>query len=282
MQNKVYILGDTVYGSCCVDEIAAEHINADGIIHFGHACLSPTSRLPVFHVLPRSKIDIEDVCNKFQQKFTDQLQRILLFYDVKYAFIIGMNKIFLNSSIINTMVLFFTESIYAKLSALFKNLILTRLNCKSSIEYSETLHQNSLITCCGRSFNLDCEYMIEDYEAFFLGQNDKTFSIFALSIPAKKWCYISNNNEIVEFDLCNTPWLKRRRFLIEKLKDAKVVGVVVATLGIERYLEAITAIKNILKIKNKKSYVLSVGKINPCKLANFPEVREISIILSYI
>ena len=39
-KSKVYILGDTSYGSCCVDEVAAEHVNCDSIIHFGPACLS--------------------------------------------------------------------------------------------------------------------------------------------------------------------------------------------------------------------------------------------------
>jgi len=38
---KFYILADTSYGSCCVDEIAAEHADADCIIHYGRACLSP-------------------------------------------------------------------------------------------------------------------------------------------------------------------------------------------------------------------------------------------------
>ena len=39
---RVSILGDTSYGECCVDEVAAEHIGADGLIHFGNACLTPT------------------------------------------------------------------------------------------------------------------------------------------------------------------------------------------------------------------------------------------------
>ena len=26
--------------SCCVDEVAADHVNADAIIHFGTACLT--------------------------------------------------------------------------------------------------------------------------------------------------------------------------------------------------------------------------------------------------
>jgi len=43
---RISILGDTSFGECCVDEVAAEHIGADGIIHFGKACLSPTRKLP--------------------------------------------------------------------------------------------------------------------------------------------------------------------------------------------------------------------------------------------
>lgn len=38
---EYYILADTSYGSCCVDEVAAEHVDAHAIIHFGNACLSP-------------------------------------------------------------------------------------------------------------------------------------------------------------------------------------------------------------------------------------------------
>ena len=41
---KLYILGDTTFGECCVDEIAAEHCSSDGVIHFGHTCLTPTAR----------------------------------------------------------------------------------------------------------------------------------------------------------------------------------------------------------------------------------------------
>jgi diphthamide biosynthesis protein 2 len=36
---KLYILGDTSYGSCCVDEVAAQHVDAQFIIHYGNACL---------------------------------------------------------------------------------------------------------------------------------------------------------------------------------------------------------------------------------------------------
>ena len=31
---RVAILGDTSYGECCVDEVAAAHLGADSVIHF--------------------------------------------------------------------------------------------------------------------------------------------------------------------------------------------------------------------------------------------------------
>ena len=40
-EKKIYILADTSYGSCCVDEVSAEHAEADCIVHYGRACLSP-------------------------------------------------------------------------------------------------------------------------------------------------------------------------------------------------------------------------------------------------
>lgn len=47
---RFFILGDTAYGSCCVDEVAAAHYSADAVVHYGHSCLTPTSDLPSFHV----------------------------------------------------------------------------------------------------------------------------------------------------------------------------------------------------------------------------------------
>ncbi|XP_015429435.1 PREDICTED: diphthamide biosynthesis protein 2 [Dufourea novaeangliae] len=250
INKKVYILGDTSCGTCCVDEISAQHMNADGIIHFGHACLNPTTRLSVFHVLPKTEINMIEVIDKFTSHFQDTCKRILFFYNVAYA-----HKI---------------EGIYEVLSPLYKNLIFSSLNCTSNVEFTDVKDNMSTIIL-GRSFKLEKGYKIEDYEAFFLGSGDKTFTTLEITIPAKKWYYFENSS-ITEYQALSTPWLKRRRFLIEKLKDAKVVGIVVATLGIKDYLKILSMIKNILKQKNKKSYILSVGKVNPMKLANFPEI----------
>ncbi len=78
---ELFILGDTSYGSCCVDEVAAQHASADAVVHFGLACMSPcvrralvriprsdssgpapsTRRLPVLHVFGRRPLDADAV-----------------------------------------------------------------------------------------------------------------------------------------------------------------------------------------------------------------------------
>jgi len=56
--------------------------------------------------------------------------------------------------------------------------------------------------------------------------------------------------------------LRRRLFLIEKLRDARTVGLVVGTLSTEGFREAINRMRELCKAAAKKLYVLSVGKVS--------------------
>lgn len=82
---KLTILGDTSYGSCCVDEIAAEHVDADAVVHYGRACLSPTARLPVLHIFTRMELDHEVVMDFIRRHFPDMDAKVILTADVSYA-----------------------------------------------------------------------------------------------------------------------------------------------------------------------------------------------------
>lgn len=96
--HDIYVLADTSYGSCCVDEVAAQHIDADLIVHYGHACLSQPSRLPVVYVFGKKPIDVDDCINQLGKYLATQLQQdttsnsnnrptILLRYDVGYSYV---------------------------------------------------------------------------------------------------------------------------------------------------------------------------------------------------
>lgn len=56
------------------------HINADGIIHFGHACLSKVSRLPVHYVFLHFKFDAIKFEEEFHKRLLNHEEPILVFY----------------------------------------------------------------------------------------------------------------------------------------------------------------------------------------------------------
>jgi diphthamide biosynthesis enzyme Dph1/Dph2-like protein len=82
--SSVSILGDTSYGECCVDEVAAEHIGADGVIHFGNTCLTPTQRLPVLYIFTVLPLNISSLRDKLLTNFKDVDKKVALVYDVPY------------------------------------------------------------------------------------------------------------------------------------------------------------------------------------------------------
>lgn len=66
--------------------------------------------------------------------------------------------------------------------------------------------------------------------------------------------------------------MRRRNFFVEKCKDAQAIGIVVGTLTADGYLNAVNRIQTLARDRGIRTYLLSVGKINPAKLANFMEI----------
>jgi diphthamide biosynthesis protein 2 len=73
-----------------VDEVAAQHVNADGIIHFGHACLTPTNdRLPKLYIFEKLPVDWHHFVSCFRGALKCKTTKVLLLYDVCYQHAIG-------------------------------------------------------------------------------------------------------------------------------------------------------------------------------------------------
>jgi Putative diphthamide synthesis protein len=84
----------------------------------------------------------------------------------------------------------------------------------------------------------------------------------------------------------------RRFSIVQQARDADVFGILVGTLGVgmfglvggtthlnfpltfsASYLPLLSHLRTLLRKHHKKSYTLSVGKLNPTKLANFAEIE---------
>jgi diphthamide biosynthesis protein 2 len=72
--------------------------------------------------------------------------------------------------------------------------------------------------------------------------------------------------------------LRRRYVGVQKARDAGTIGIIVGTLGKEGYLTLISQLRSLILQKGKKPYLLSLGKINPAKVANFSECEVFCII----
>lgn len=75
--------------SCCVDEVAAEHVKADCIVHYGPSCLSPCRRLPLLHVFGKRPIDVQQCVAAFKELYPDRQSHVIILYDVTYSHAIG-------------------------------------------------------------------------------------------------------------------------------------------------------------------------------------------------
>jgi diphthamide biosynthesis protein 2 len=81
----VFCLGDTTVASCCADEVAALHLQADVLVHYGHTCLNPTGTLPVIYSFGMLEMNISSAVQSIVQQQNNPFPpKILLLYQVGY------------------------------------------------------------------------------------------------------------------------------------------------------------------------------------------------------
>jgi diphthamide biosynthesis protein 2 len=115
---------------------------------------------------------------------------------------------------------------------------------------------------------------IESSACVYIGSDNQSFFNLSMSIKSGWQLFDPQSNEkcLKEIAPLDTRWLRRRMFCVEKCKDAQSIGIVVGTLTTKGYLDIVERIKTLAKQREIRSYLLSVGKVNPAKLANFMEI----------
>ncbi|KAI8979525.1 diphthamide biosynthesis protein 2 [Mycotypha africana] len=292
---NVFVLADTSYGSCCVDEVAADHVSADLIVHYGRSCLSPTSRIPVLYVFMQQRLDIDHCKDEFAKLFPDKDQAVIVMCDVEYSYAV--------------------EDLTAQLSKEYKHIIPTVIQTENNlqctlprnrtegddeeeqqknasadndepvytygaeiqnlapIEFADIEHLNSQKKKGGRYFVLPENVPIEDCSIFFIGKESLTLTnIMMVHNQCPVYTYNPKTKEARKESVQVNRMLMRRYFLVQKAKDANTFGIVVGTLGVASYLNIIEHVKKVIKAAGRKSYFFVMGKLNIEKMANFMEI----------
>ncbi|KAG0308451.1 Diphthamide biosynthesis protein 2 [Dissophora globulifera] len=125
----------------------------------------------------------------------------------------------------------------------------------------------------GRTYNLPVGDSIDEYTIFYVGNESATLSnIMMTHSKCEVYSYRPQTKDgRLESTQVNRA-LMRRYFLVQKAKDADVIGIAVGTLGVASYMTMIQHLKALIESKGKKAYTFVMGKLNVAKMANFMEI----------
>ncbi|TQV97056.1 diphthamide biosynthesis protein 2 [Cordyceps javanica] len=244
---KISILADTSYSACCVDEVAAEHADAQVAVHYGRTCLSPTSRIPVIYVYTTHKLDHGAVLQEFRKEFNSTTSKVVIMADLTYqshvASVVELLKENGYSDIIATEAIRDPAGILPNRRIVGKDLD------------AEKLKEYALF------------HIADPPQSLLLALSSRFNSLHILSVP-------SPSNLTIDNPTIQTAGLLRRRFAkVLSLASAGVIGILVNTLSVSNFLPSIDLLRAKIDKAGKKSYTIVVGKLNPAKLANFAEIE---------
>lgn len=242
----VFCLGDTTNAPCCPDEIAAGHLQADCLVHFGHSCLSPCRSIPIMYSFGRRDVALGALEGAFlkAKSDVDPESHILLACEVQYSHSLHQVQSILGK--------------YAKEVRLYQTISSTdpigkevldaeRGNCTAVFIGSDSSrpYQNLVLQLLSRevqpkniwNWNPDIQVLSTSFSSDFQRR------------------------------------LARRFFLIQKAKSCTIFGVVVTNLSDARTRSVVGKLLPMLRDSDRTVYILAVGKITPEKIANFAEIE---------
>ncbi|XP_026792758.3 2-(3-amino-3-carboxypropyl)histidine synthase subunit 2 [Pangasianodon hypophthalmus] len=259
---KTYILGDTTYGSCCVDEVAAEHVGADCIVHYGRSCLSPSRRLPLMYVFGKRPINVQECAAAFRELYPDRETHMIILYDVTYSHAIDDFQRLLGDT--------YSNAVFSVLRADHSH---GQVYGTLKVGNNSSCQDDGFVHKFGRQFGLKQGKNVEDYRMFYIGHEGLTLTNFMMTWNRCTFSSFNPDTSTGRVESINiNKALMKRYYAIERAKDASVVGILVGTLGVANYMSIIEQLKESIRKAGKKSYMFAMGKINVPKLANFLEI----------
>ncbi|CDW53621.1 Diphthamide syn domain containing protein, partial [Trichuris trichiura] len=109
--------------------------------------------------------------------------------------------------------------------------------------------------------------------ALFIGSESCRLNLLTLQNPTVRiYLYDPQTMKIRRGNETVNAQLRRRMYLVEKAKEANVVGILIGSLTMKDRLKLLHRVREKAKLAKKKCYTFAVNRVTPPKLANFPEV----------
>lgn len=103
------------------------------------------------------------------------------------------------------------------------------------------------LVVAGRSCNLPAGSSVDEWKVLYIGEEGMTLTNLMLVLNRCSFYTYNPRTQIFRQETLNVnQQLRKRYYLIEKAKDAKLIGILVATLGVANYLQVIERIKELI------------------------------------
>jgi diphthamide biosynthesis protein 2 len=245
-EEHLTILGDTSYGACCVDEVAAEHCDAEVVVHYGRSCLSPTARLPVIYVFTSKDLDLEGTVSTFQATYPDLEEKVVLMADIPF------------------------QHHVSELHHKLKERGYTNVHETTILHDPASPLPNRTVPDEIQS-NPDA---LKEFSIFHISDPPTSLLLTLSSRVSRVHILPTNTTASPRALQTNTTAALRRRYaLLTKVATAPIIGILINTLSVKNYMTALQHCQELIAAAGKKSYTFVVGKLNAAKIANFSEVE---------
>nr|NVI71043.1 putative diphthamide biosynthesis protein 1 [Cucujiformia] len=227
------------YGACCVDDLTAQSLGVDLLVHYGHSCLVPLDQ-------------------------TKGVKVLYVFVDIKidpYHFIETIKH---NFPVTTNLALVSTIQFLTTLQAVANNL--KELGYEINLPQSKPLSAGEILGCTAPK--LSCTNVI-----IYLGDGRFHLEAIMISNPKAQAYRYDPYEKVFTKEYYNyTEMTSIRKKCIDQSINAAKFGVIMGTLGRQGNPKVVEHIRQRLKESDKKAVVILLSEIFPKKLELFPQL----------
>lgn len=140
------------------------------------------------------------------------------------------------------------DELFLKLKDILENLVLSHLRSCASLESVTTSIEGLRLEVNGRSWSSQPDSDIKDYDVIYIGGEGRTLTNLMMILNGSRFYSYNPVSQICRIETSNVNKdLMKRFYLIERAKDANIIGIVVGTLAVSNYLAMHSRLKELIK-----------------------------------
>ncbi|KAL5574716.1 hypothetical protein UlMin_016415 [Ulmus minor] len=234
-------------------EVLTSYFNIDSVVYI----YGRTTKFPAFFVFGKAPVSVSDCVKNLRDHAVSISMPVLVVFGLEYAHAI--------QSIKDKVVEVFESS---KLDIQFAELFCSTLNPLEDqnnfnpgmvppgvLSDDKSLVASNRYSIGGSVWKLHERHKVEDYLLFWIGSDNSVANVVLTFNGCEIVSYDATANCKVTDLSQQKRILKRGYYLVEKAKDANIVGILVGTLGVAGYLHMINQMKELISTAGKKNFI---------------------------